>query len=208
MATPRFILDIREKAGDTLLVLPGVVMVVFDDEGRILLNRRADTGRWALISGIPDPGEQPAQAAVREIQEETGVSAVVERVLSVFTNEPIVYTNGDRAQYIDIVLRCRAVGGRARVNDEESLEVGWFARDALPALGPIARRRIEMADGEGAAWFVPADPPPVGAEPVDAPPVGAGLTGALPAGNPSPVLAPPSALGTATPGAEGPAAVD
>ena len=156
MATPQFIQDIRAKAGDTLLFLPGVVMVVFDDQGRILLNRRADTGRWALISGIPDPGEQPAQAALREIQEETGVSAVVERVLSVFTNKPVVYANGDRAQYVDIVLQCRALGGHARVNDDESLEVGWFAPDALPPLGPIARSRIDLALRDEPTWFAPA----------------------------------------------------
>jgi 8-oxo-dGTP pyrophosphatase MutT (NUDIX family) len=159
MATPQFILDIRAKAGDTLLFLPGVVMVVFDDRGRILLNRRADTGRWALISGIPDPGEQPAEAAVREIEEETGVLAAVERVLSVFTSEPVVYPNGDRAQYMDIVLRCRAVGGRARVNDDESLEVGWFAVDELPPLGPVARGRIELALRGDPTWFAPAAVP-------------------------------------------------
>jgi 8-oxo-dGTP pyrophosphatase MutT (NUDIX family) len=159
MATPKFILDIRDKAGDVLLLLPGVVMVVFDDRGRVLLNRRADTGKWALISGIPDPGEQPAQAALREIQEETAVSAVVERVLSVFTNEPVVYDNGDRAQYIDIVLRCRAVGGRARVNDDESLDVRWFALDELPPLGPIARGRIELALRDDPTWFAPAPAP-------------------------------------------------
>ncbi|MBY8880609.1 NUDIX hydrolase [Actinacidiphila acidipaludis] len=157
MAIPQFIQDIRAKAGDTLLFLPGVVMVVFDDRGRVLLNRRADSGKWALISGIPDPGEQPAEAAVREIHEETGVSAVVERVLSVFTNEPVLYPNGDRAQYIDIVLRCRAVGGDARVNDDESLDVGWFAVDELPELGPIARGRIALALRDEPTWFAPAD---------------------------------------------------
>jgi 8-oxo-dGTP pyrophosphatase MutT (NUDIX family) len=156
MATPQFILDIRAKAGDTLLFLPGVVMVVFDDRGRILLNRRADNGRWALISGIPDPGEQPAEAAVREIEEETGVLAVVERVLSIFTNEPVVYENGDRAQYVDIVMRCRAVGGTARVNDDESLDVAWFAVDELPPLGPTARGRIELALRDDPTWFAPA----------------------------------------------------
>lgn len=159
MATPQFIQDIRAKAGDTLLLLPGVVMVVFDDRGRVLLNRRADNGKWALISGIPDPGEQPAEAAVREIHEETGVSAVVERLLSVFTNERVVYPNGDRAQYIDIVLRCRALSGEARVNDDESLEVRWFALDELPALGPIARGRIELALRDEPAWFAPATAP-------------------------------------------------
>jgi 8-oxo-dGTP pyrophosphatase MutT (NUDIX family) len=156
MAIPEFIRDIREKAGDTLLFLPGVVTVVFDDRGRILLNRRADSGKWALISGIPDPGEQPAEAAVREIEEETGVHAVVERVLSIFTNEPVTYGNGDRAQYIDIVLRCRATGGEARVNDDESLEVGWFALDELPPLGPIARGRIDLALRDEPTWFAPA----------------------------------------------------
>lgn len=162
MATPQFIKDIRAKAGDTLLLLPGVVMVVFDERGRVLLNRRADNGKWALISGIPDPGEQPAEAAVREIHEETGVSAVVEQVLSVFTNEPIRYANGDRAQYIDIVLRCRAVAGEARVNDDESLEVGWYALDELPPLGPIARGRIELALRNEPTWFAPAEVPGLG----------------------------------------------
>lgn len=159
MATPKFIQEIRAKAGDTLLFMPGVVMVVFDDRGRILLNQRTDSGKWALISGIPDPGEQPAAAAVREIEEETGVHAVVERVLSVFTNEPVVYGNGDRAQYIDIVLRCRAVGGEARVNDDESLDVRWFALDELPPLGPIARGRIELALRNDPTWFAPAPAP-------------------------------------------------
>ncbi|MEE4544973.1 NUDIX domain-containing protein [Streptomyces sp. V4-01] len=162
MAIPEFIRNIRAKAGDVLLLMPGVVMVVFDEQGRILLNQRTDSGRWALISGIPDPGEQPAQAAVREILEETGVSAVVERVLSVFSNEPIVYPNGDHAQYLDIVLRCRAVGGEARVNDDESLDVRWFARDELPPLGPIALSRIELALTDQPTWFVPADPPAAG----------------------------------------------
>ncbi|WP_051951807.1 NUDIX hydrolase [Actinacidiphila yeochonensis] len=159
MATPKFIQDIRAKAGHILLLLPGVVMVVFDGQGRVLLNLRSDNGKWALISGIPDPGEQPAEAAVREIMEETGVSAVVERVVSVFTNEPVEYGNGDLAQYTDIVLRCRAVGGEARVNDDESLDVRWFAVDDLPPLGPIARERIAMALADEPTWFAPAAPP-------------------------------------------------
>jgi 8-oxo-dGTP pyrophosphatase MutT (NUDIX family) len=73
MPTPDFIRDIRATAGHQLLWLPGVSAVVFDDEGRVLLGQRADNHRWALISGIPDPGEQPAVAIVREVQEETGV---------------------------------------------------------------------------------------------------------------------------------------
>lgn len=160
MPIPEFIRDIRAKAGNTLLFMPGVVMVVFDDEGRVLLNHRSDTGQWALIAGIPEPGEQPAEAAVREIYEETAVVAVVERILSVFTNRVVEYPNGHLAQYMDVVMLCRAVGGTAKVNDDESLDVGWFALDALPDLAPLHHERIALAlKDEPAAWFVPAPAP-------------------------------------------------
>jgi 8-oxo-dGTP pyrophosphatase MutT (NUDIX family) len=157
MPIPEFIRTIRAKAGNTLLFMPGVVMVVFDDRGRVLLNRRSDSGRWALIAGIPEPGEQPAAAAVREIEEETAVAAVVERILGVVTDDMVEYPSGHLAQYMDVVLLCRAVGGTARVNDDESLEVGWFPVDALPELAPLHREHVELAlKDETAAWFVPA----------------------------------------------------
>ena len=134
MPTPDFIRELRSTAGHQLLLLPGVSAVVFDDEGRVLLGRRADTGKWSIIGGIPEPGEQPAVAAVREVYEETAVRCVADRVVLVQAlRKPVTYPNGDRCQYMDITFRCRAVGGEARVNDDESLEVGWFAADALPS---------------------------------------------------------------------------
>ncbi|MFE7428910.1 NUDIX domain-containing protein, partial [Streptomyces sp. NPDC057545] len=81
MGTPDFIRRIRATAGHQLLLLPGVTAVVLDDEGRVLLGRRSDTGRWALIGGICEPGEQPAATAEREVYEETAVHCVAERVV-------------------------------------------------------------------------------------------------------------------------------
>ncbi|TQK42997.1 ADP-ribose pyrophosphatase YjhB (NUDIX family) [Streptomyces sp. SLBN-118] len=156
MATPDFIRQIRAGAGHQLLLLPGVSAVVFDDKGRVLLGRRADTGKWAIIGGIPEPGEQPAVTAVREVYEETAVRCVAERVVLVHgLPKPITYPNGDRCQFMDITFRCRAVGGQARVNDDESLEVGWFSVDMLPELKDFARFRIKQALTEGPAWFQP-----------------------------------------------------
>lgn len=154
MATPDFIRGIRATAGHQLLYLPGVSAVVFDDDGRVLLGRRADTGRWSIIGGIPEPGEQPAEAALREVHEETAVRCVAERVVLVQAlPRPVTYPNGDVCQFMDVCLRCRAVGGEARVNDEESLEVGWFAPDGLPQLEEFALFRIKQAAAEGPAWF-------------------------------------------------------
>ncbi|MEU4152848.1 MULTISPECIES: NUDIX hydrolase [unclassified Streptomyces] len=155
MATPEFIRTLRASAGHQLLWLPGVTAIVFDDAGRVLLGRRTDTGEWSVIGGIPEPGEQPAACAVREVHEETAVHCVVERVVLVQALEPVTYANGDVCQYMDITFRCRATGGEARVNDDESLEVGWYAVDALPDLNDFALFRIKQAMSDAPTWFDP-----------------------------------------------------
>jgi 8-oxo-dGTP pyrophosphatase MutT (NUDIX family) len=155
MAVADFVLSLRAKVGHDLLWLPGVSAVVLNDAGEILLGQRADFGYWSIISGMPDPGEEPAAAIVREVFEETGVDVVPERISSVTVTPEVVYPNGDACTYLNVTFRCRAVGGEARVNDDESLAVGWFARDRLPPLGPMARSRIEHALApDGPAFFV------------------------------------------------------
>ncbi|MFF6783293.1 NUDIX domain-containing protein [Streptomyces sp. NPDC012510] len=153
MATPEFIRTLRASAGNQLLWLPGVTALVLDDEGRVLLNRRSDNGQWSLIGGIPEPGEQPAACAVREVLEETAVRCVAERIVLVQALDPVWYENGDICQYMDTTFHCRAVGGEARVNDDESLDVGWFSLDALPDLSEFALFRIKQTLSDAPAWF-------------------------------------------------------
>ncbi|MEU7133338.1 NUDIX domain-containing protein [Streptomyces sp. NPDC046261] len=153
MPIPDFIRDLRAVAGSRLLWMPGVSAIVLDDEGRVLLGRRADTGGWSIIGGIPEPGEQPAAAIVREVFEETAVRCTPRKVLLVEALKQVTYPNGDVCQFMDICFLCRAVGGEARVNDDESLEVGWFDVDALPELEPFAVTRIKQAAAGGPTWF-------------------------------------------------------
>ncbi|MEU9339736.1 NUDIX domain-containing protein [Streptomyces sp. NPDC048278] len=153
MATPDFIRTIRAAAGHQLLWLPGITAIVFDDEGRVLLGRRTDTRKWSVIGGIPEPGEQPAACAVREVFEETAVRCVAERVVLVQALNPVTYPNDDVCQYMDITFRCRAVGGEARVNDDESLDVAWFDLDALPELNEFGVFRIKQAMSDAPTWF-------------------------------------------------------
>ncbi|MEU5209213.1 NUDIX domain-containing protein [Streptomyces sp. NPDC020742] len=153
MATPDFIRELRKSIGRQLLWLPGVTAVVFDDRGRVLLGQRADSGEWSVIGGIPEPGEQPAETAVREVFEETAVRAVAEEVVLIETMPPTHYPNGDVCQFMDVTLRCRAVGGEARVNDDESLAVGWFALDDLPEVNEYALSRIKRALEGAPTWF-------------------------------------------------------
>jgi 8-oxo-dGTP pyrophosphatase MutT (NUDIX family) len=135
MSIPAFVAELRSLVGHRPLWLCVAIAVVLDDDGQVLLGRRADTGAWALPGGIIDPAEQPADAAVRECFEETGVTAVPEALTSVTVSQPRTYANGDQVQYLELTFRCRPVSGEARVNDEESLEVRWHALGALPELG-------------------------------------------------------------------------
>lgn len=155
MSTPEFILSLREKIGHDPLWLPGVKAVVLRaEDSEVLLVRRADNGRWTVPAGIPDPGEEPADTAVREVHEETAVEAVPRRLAGVGTTAEAVYSNGDRAQYLDVVMVLDAVGGEARVNDDENLDVGWFPVADTPELPPLHRRAIEWALAGGGGRFV------------------------------------------------------
>ncbi len=111
----------------------------------MLLGRRADNGAWTLPGGIIEPPEQPADAAVREIFEETGVITVPDALTSITTSELLTYPNGDKVQYLEFCFRCRPVGGVATASDSELTEVGWFAADALPDLASEHQRLLMIA---------------------------------------------------------------
>ncbi|QDP97678.1 NUDIX domain-containing protein [Microlunatus elymi] len=149
MPTPEFVLQLRRKIGNDLLLFPGVKSVVFDrreDPSRVLLGKRSDNGQWHLPAGMMEPGEQPAPALVREVLEETGVVIEIDRLISVLTLPRSAYPNGDQVQFLSCAFRAHYVSGDARVADDESLEVGWYDLDrARRMLGPADRESIELA---------------------------------------------------------------
>jgi len=152
--TPDFVAELRAHIGHDLLWLSTAAGAVLDSDNKVLLQRRSDTGGWALPGGIIDPGEEPADAAAREILEETGVVAVPERLVAVTVSSPVTYVNGDHVRYLELTFRCRPAGGHARVNDSESLEVGWHPLGALPQLDEHWLRLLaHAASGKAEAAF-------------------------------------------------------
>ncbi|MBT2501839.1 NUDIX domain-containing protein [Curtobacterium sp. ISL-83] len=157
MPTPDFVLSLRSKVGTDPLWLTGVTAVVTRGDGpdrELLVVRRADTGAFTPVTGIVDPGEEPAVAAEREVLEEAAIVAVAERLAWVQVVPEITYPNGDRAQYLDVVFACRYVSGTAHPADGENTEAFWARLDALPEMAANMRARVAAAlADESAARF-------------------------------------------------------
>ena len=147
MPISNYLRNLRDKVGNTRLFLVGVTGVVINDAGEILLHLRSDNGQWSLPGGALEPGEEPADAVVREVWEETGVKVVPERIVNVSSGADhlVKYPNGDEAIIMSVTFACRPIGGEPCVNDDESLEVRYFSVDTLPQLAERHRFRIEQA---------------------------------------------------------------
>jgi 8-oxo-dGTP pyrophosphatase MutT (NUDIX family) len=154
MPIPEFVVEIRKMIGHHEMWLPGITAVVCRGD-EVLLVRRSDNGAWTPITGIPEPGEEPAVAAARESLEETGVVVTVDRLASTSVYPGVVHANGDRASYLDLTFACTYVSGEAHVGDDESVDVRWFPVDALPEMAAAMLQRIaDVLSGEQAARFV------------------------------------------------------
>lgn len=156
MAISPYIAKLRQKIGNDLLLLPSVSAIIFDDQNRVLLQRSSDDGKWYTIGGAIDPGEEPADAVVREVFEETGLRIEPLRITSVQSSPVVVYPNGHQTQYVAIAFLCRVIGGNLQVSDDESLELQFFALHNLPDLRPDQRQRIDWSlSGAQQAIFRP-----------------------------------------------------
>ena len=147
MPIPEFIVDLRRRIGHALLWLPGVTAVVIRDQ-QVLLIKRSDTQAWTPVTGIVEPGENPADCAIREVLEEAGIHVVARRLAWVHVTRPIVHANGDHAQYLDHVFRMDWVGREPFPADDESLDAGWFDFSNLPDMSADMHRRIELASDD------------------------------------------------------------
>jgi 8-oxo-dGTP pyrophosphatase MutT (NUDIX family) len=165
MAISAYLRSLRDRIGHQLVLMPSVAVMVRDAEGRLLLVRDRDTGLWQTVGGAMDPGEQPADAAVREAFEETGLVIAPLRILGVHAGPlfELTYPNGDVVAYVGISFAARVVGGSERPCHDEVDRLGWFAEAealALP-IAPHTRVLIQEAfrDAPEAGFTAPARHP-------------------------------------------------
>jgi 8-oxo-dGTP pyrophosphatase MutT (NUDIX family) len=112
--------------------VPASGILAVNDAGEILLQRRRDTGQWAIPMGKQEFAESCAECAVRETEEETGILAEITGLLGVYSNPRhiVAYTNGEIRQQYEVIYLGRPIGGAPRINDEAD-GVRWIAPDDL-----------------------------------------------------------------------------
>ncbi|MGA8117289.1 MAG: NUDIX domain-containing protein, partial [Actinocatenispora sp.] len=91
---------------------------IFDDAGRLLLTRRADSGHWCMPGGAADVGESPSEAAVREAYEETGLRVRAEALIGVYDNRRLPGDGAVQGHGYHLNFACRVVGGALDVSHE------------------------------------------------------------------------------------------
>jgi ADP-ribose pyrophosphatase YjhB (NUDIX family) len=135
MGASPYIQRIRERIGSDLLLLPAVSVLVWDDDGRLLLVRGSDTGTWQMVGGAVEPDESPVDAARREATEETGVEVRLTGIRGVIGGPRFhhTYPNGDRVAFVSTMFDACIVAGEPRPDDDETIEVAWLTLAELRA---------------------------------------------------------------------------
>lgn len=128
----------------------GCSAAIFNDEGRVLLTRRADNGQWCLPSGGMEPGESPAETAIRETFEETGLRVRVKRLVGVYSdpNQLVIYADGAKVQIVAIHFEAQVIGGTLGLS-EETTEFGWFTPEQVQEMELLGHHKQRILDTWG-----------------------------------------------------------
>ncbi len=151
------------KKGVPGYVTPKVAIgaVVGNDDQELLLIQRSDSGVWLYPTGWADIGYSAAEVVVKEVEEETGLKVLPEKLIAVLDGLRLGFT---RQPLYSLVFKCNVVGGVLKAHELECRDVGWFGENNLPEplaghgiWGPMAFKALRGEDVE--PYFdIPRDP--------------------------------------------------
>ena len=127
-------------------IVPSASVIALNGEGKILLQKRSDTGLWALPGGAMEIGETLGHTAIREAKEETGLDVELEYIVGIYTNphHVVAFSTGEVRQQFSLCFACRIVGGEIKISDE-STDVDFFSPTEIERLNmhPSIHLRIQ-----------------------------------------------------------------
>jgi 8-oxo-dGTP pyrophosphatase MutT (NUDIX family) len=134
---------LREKLGNQPLIMVGSTVMIKDEAGKILLQKRSDTGKWSTIGGAMELGESFEETAIREVQEEAGILIKNLNLKTVLSGNDMFHTypHGDVINLVSAVFEVTEWEGTPKVNDHESLDFRFFdLKEEVENMDSLARR--------------------------------------------------------------------
>lgn len=129
-----YVSELRELVGHRPLILPGSVVLIFNEDFEVLLQHRIDGG-WGLPGGIMEMGESLEETARREVKEETGLILGELKLAGVFSGPEyfLRVANGDELYSVTAVYFTNEIQGEIKMDESESVDLQFFSLDQLPA---------------------------------------------------------------------------
>jgi 8-oxo-dGTP pyrophosphatase MutT (NUDIX family) len=161
MPMSEYVRRLRARLGHELIMLEAVTIIIFDEVGRVLLALDRSSGLWMTVGGALEPDETPADAAVRECWEETGLLVRANKLLGVLGGPTyrITYGNGDVVSYTITVFEAEIIAGTAQPDGEEAAALRFVSQAEVADL-PMAewtRELVSLAfDRRDEPYFAPA----------------------------------------------------
>ncbi len=128
-----YIKNIRQKIGHDAIFCPGSGAVVYK-QGKVLLQKRADNGKWSIHGGALELGENYAQALERELKEEINIKPIDPQLIGIYSGKDFYfeYPNGDKIYDSLCVFLVEEYEGNLQMDNEEVTDLQWFEIENLP----------------------------------------------------------------------------
>lgn len=125
----------------------GASAIIFNDEGKFLLTKRADNGQWCLPGGAVEAGESVAEACIREVFEETGLRVRVKRLVGVYSHpdQLVIYKDGNKAFIVAIHFEAELISGTPGLSNETT-DFGYFTLEEAETLEMLGRHKERIID--------------------------------------------------------------
>lgn len=129
-----YIAEMRKDVGHAPLMVTSCGVIIENEKGEILLQKRRDNGSWALLGGSMEIGEKFIEVAKREVFEEAGIEIEELSLFGIYSGEDgiITYPNGDICYGTGIIFKTTVYSGKIQNNTEEALEHRFFDKTSLP----------------------------------------------------------------------------
>ncbi len=123
-----YIMDLRKVVGHAPLLQAGASIIVENENGQVLLEKRTDNHQWGYAGGSIELGETVEEAAKRELFEEMGLVADEMELFYINSGEEThyIYPNGDEVYNVEIIYICRKYHGTIKPRRRKSRSLSFL----------------------------------------------------------------------------------